>query len=534
MRPIGLLLNNLAMGRRSGAGSAPWYLAGGEIAAENCVAAYSAVGAASQEDSYINLANPGTNDLSVALGSPGWSAATGWSFDGASALTMGAITLNSEFSIFISVADVSDISTGKYFGDASQVGGRRIKFSKYSTTASDLRMGVEIGTATAVFPDAFVVAGNHVITNTNLYTDGVVKTPSFAANWFSYFDFWIGAAKGDSARMIGKIKRFAIYNVQLTPQQIVALSNPDIEDLYFAPVSPNPATVVTAASALTIPTYDGSGEAVHPSVYDAGSGSTWNGKRYWMAMTPYPGGNDNYENPSILCSDDGLTWEVPVGLTNPLAPDPGGTSHHSDTELLMDGNTLYCVYRFNTTGVEERLYETHSTDGVTWSEAVQILQSDTQHSLLSPSIIKDGSVYKMWVMDAITAPYTIKLYTAPSIAGPWSGPISCSVYRDGTPYTPARQLWHLDVVKVNDNYYAIICDYNQTNSSAYFATSGNGIQWQLDRDVTHVGGLWDKAIYRGTLVWNGTDFDYWYSANNGQSPVVWGIGKTKVTGITVP
>src|SRR5579884_2655894 len=37
---------------------------------------------------------------------------------------------------------------------------------------------------------------------------------------------------------------------------------------------------------MTIPTYDGSGQAVHPDVvaFDA----PWHGAQYWLTMTPYP------------------------------------------------------------------------------------------------------------------------------------------------------------------------------------------------------------------------------------------------------
>ena len=64
---------------------------------------------------------------------------------------------------------------------------------------------------------------------------------------------------------------------------------------------------------LNIPTYDGSGQAVHPDVYYNANG--WNGYRYWMAMTPYPNGNAAYENPSIVVSNDNLNWIVPPGLS---------------------------------------------------------------------------------------------------------------------------------------------------------------------------------------------------------------------------
>ena len=49
---------------------------------------------------------------------------------------------------------------------------------------------------------------------------------------------------------------------------------------------------------LTIPTYDGSGQAVHPDVYYNASG--WKGYKYWMTMTPYPNSNSGFENPSIV------------------------------------------------------------------------------------------------------------------------------------------------------------------------------------------------------------------------------------------
>ena len=64
--------------------------------------------------------------------------------------------------------------------------------------------------------------------------------------------------------------------------------------------NPNVAWTTNADNPCTTPTYDGSGQGMHPSVYDAGAGETWNGHRYWMAMTPYPNNDSTKENPSIL------------------------------------------------------------------------------------------------------------------------------------------------------------------------------------------------------------------------------------------
>ena len=57
-----------------------WWLAGG-IDPDDCIAAYQPKGAASYAASKVNLANPGTYDLTNG-NDPSWSASTGWTFDG--------------------------------------------------------------------------------------------------------------------------------------------------------------------------------------------------------------------------------------------------------------------------------------------------------------------------------------------------------------------------------------------------------------------------------------------------------------------
>ena len=81
---------------------------------------------------------------------------------------------------------------------------------------------------------------------------------------------------------------------------------------------------MNAPAPLVTPTYDGSGQVVHPDVVHVPGG--WNGYEYWMGMTPYPNSNDDFENPSVLASNDNVTWVVPPGVTNPLAPEPLGTT----------------------------------------------------------------------------------------------------------------------------------------------------------------------------------------------------------------
>ncbi|MDD4289905.1 MAG: DUF2341 domain-containing protein [Patescibacteria group bacterium] len=85
----------------------------------------------------------------------------------------------------------------------------------------------------------------------------------------------------------------------------------------------------------TIPTYEDSGQAIHPDIvyFD----EPWNGYSYWMVMTPYPNGNPDYENPSIVVSNDGVSWVTPDGPTNPIDSQPGG--YNSDPDIVYDEET---------------------------------------------------------------------------------------------------------------------------------------------------------------------------------------------------
>src|SRR5258706_15870766 len=77
---------------------------------------------------------------------------------------------------------------------------------------------------------------------------------------------------------------------------------------------------VVEPTLMTVPTYDGSGQSVHPDV--VAFDSPWHGARYWMTMTPYPKSNQKLENPSILSSDDGVAVGGPAGLKNPVVAPP--------------------------------------------------------------------------------------------------------------------------------------------------------------------------------------------------------------------
>lgn len=288
-----------------------------------------------------------------------------------------------------------------------------------------------------------------------------------------------------------------------------------------------------AAAPLTTPTYDGSGQTTHPSIrYFPDS---WNGFKYWMAHTPYPDGNDDYENPSMLVSQDGLSWINPPGLTNPIEPPPVNLSQYwADPEIEVGPNdSMYLFFIDQTTNV----YVRASANGTNWTPKTKII-SNTVQTILSPTVYYDKSNYT-WVMYYVNmagSPNVIQRRTAASPYGPWSIPNTCSFSN----VPSGRDLWHMSLLKTNDQWHAFvtISDLDTyTNGALHFAASSDGITFTMTAtpvlDKSAAG--WDnRNIYRTSalLIDKGKEQVYglWYSASSTASTFGnWRIGYAEMS-----
>lgn len=190
---------------------------------------------------------------------------------------------------------------------------------------------------------------------------------------------------------------------------------------------------------------------VHPSVVDVPT--RWMGWRYWMACTPYPNNDSQYENPSILVSQDGELWEAPAGLTNPVVPKPA-SGYNADTELVLspDGSRLYLLYRERVAGAANAVKCLESTDGVTWSAPRTIVSGAYgSQDYASPSLWWDSAA-GVWRMIAHNldggAAYPVNLLanTGPDIYTGWGAP---SVVTIANP-TGGRTWWHSSMRRLPD------------------------------------------------------------------------------------
>jgi len=294
-------------------------------------------------------------------------------------------------------------------------------------------------------------------------------------------------------------------------------------DVKSITVSPSDISVIRRGTMqLNIPTYDGSGQAVHPDVYYNANG--WRGYKYWMVMTPYPNGNDAYENPSILVSNDGISWSVPQGLQNPIDPKPASGSN-SDVDIVYNetADRIEIYYVESGAGTSYLIRKT-SADGITWSaEKNTMLVPDYQ--VMSPAIIKNGSVYDMWYTGGASCSADTTVKFANSADGlNWSSPQMVNIKTD-------LNIWHLDVsyIPSQNEYWMVYAAYPKGstcgNTDLYFAKSKDKINWTNYPDIIIKRGTsWDSSqIYRSTFLFNDTSntMRIWYSARGG---VAWHIG----------
>ena len=262
-------------------------------------------------------------------------------------------------------------------------------------------------------------------------------------------------------------------------------------------ISANGLSATGVGTQLSIPTYDGSGEIVHLDVYHNAAG--WNGYPYWMVMTPYPGGDDQYENPSIVCSLDGNTWVVPTGLTNPIVAAPEG-GFNSDTDMIVVGNTMYVIYRKYITETDTLHYMLmSSTNGITWTEPAEIyagLTGDIYGRGIAPSIVFTDNKFMIFSQCASR----LGMRWSSSIDSGWSA-------GENLGYLPLEHNpWHMNVTKHSDGRLFLIGS-PKTGELSIIESSDHGVNW------TGYGSLGISG-YRAAMVETPSGFDVWYTNSN--------------------
>lgn len=286
-----------------------------------------------------------------------------------------------------------------------------------------------------------------------------------------------------------------------------------------------------AVSYLTIPTYDGSGQVTEPDIvlFD----SPWHGFRYWLVFSPYTNGDASKENPSIVGSDDGETWQVPPGVVNPLAS-PGQVGYLADASIFYDRNSdqLWVYYLDTTPSLGSlELKRLISSDGVHWQDQGNLFEVPT-YNAESPTVEKVAGGYYMWVVNSGTAgcssTSTVVDYRFSIDGINWSAPKPANFAQ------PGYEIWHLNVsyIPSKQEYWAVMAAYANSSDCnhtvLFYSKSRDGVNWtSYSKVVLGPGMTWDNAeIYRATLLYDASKnlLRLWYSAKSNLGD--WHVGLT--------
>lgn len=258
-----------------------------------------------------------------------------------------------------------------------------------------------------------------------------------------------------------------------------------------------------ALRAISLSTYDGSDQVVHPdAVLPPFAGLD---DRARLVITPYPWGNANFENPSMFEGNGRDAWHVAAGATNPVVRPGGGYLSDPDILWLEDRREFWLYYRQVTD--ENRILVVRSPDGVHWG-APQVVVHAPNHTAVSPTVVRrSANDWLMWTVDsgAIgcgSSRTSVELRRS-SDGITWSAPSTVALSQAGV--FP----WHLDVqwIPALREYWALFNGKvagSCTTDALYLATSNDGVTWRTFRSpVLSRGAIPEFAdiVYRATFAY---------------------------------
>lgn len=280
-------------------------------------------------------------------------------------------------------------------------------------------------------------------------------------------------------------------------------------------------TEANATVALPFKNYVGNSENIHPKVLYFPE--RWNGFRFWMAYTPYPLGLPTHENPCIAVSDNGVDWDVPTGLLNPLMPKLSN-GYNSDTHLVYnpDSDTLECWWRTVDEDVMADLfYRSVTSDGVIWSSPeIAFPLGQPNFMRLAPCIDLTDEGYRMIYCNGTRLEIVYCDYESKGV-WEWTTPAQINI--------PFGELfaWHHDHIEREDGHLEmVICCYvmggNNNTADLYYvdydpATDSATEPQLILKRSDDVNAIDHKAIYRSSLVRVEDEYWLYYSSIDNNS-----------------
>jgi hypothetical protein len=253
--------------------------------------------------------------------------------------------------------------------------------------------------------------------------------------------------------------------------------------------------------ALRIPTYDKSGQGVHPDILHCPE----NSHPFMLAFTPYPFSIDSFENPSIVLSDNGLYFFEEYPGLNPLAAAPPW-DHNNDPDMFYYKDKLCMIYLETLRPEKQNLVLLTNSRGTNWS--FRIVHTDYFDEgdplILSPAY---GRINQQDYLFYVNTSYSRNRIQFVAINENFSPDFSTR--QDIAINTQELTPWHIDIIPYKNFLYMLICcvktERNKKKYDLYIARSNNGCIWDFSTNI-----LMHNA-YRSTGFFIDNDMYIYYS-----------------------
>ena len=304
---------------------------------------------------------------------------------------------------------------------------------------------------------------------------------------------------------------------------------------------------------LVTPTYENSGQAMHPCIIDfltEHHKNSWGGYRYWMIMTPFPFEERYFENPSLLVSQDGKNWKVPPGIRNPIV-NSNPPFNNADPDLIYNSatNELWLYYgkggHKQAIGSINVLLIKENLSIIPPVEIFHFERNNFDSAVMSPCVWMESE--NRWHMWGVFINYPNSFIHKFSTDGIHWGKSEICTNKDGKdPFTEkGLRPWHPSC-KPNYQEHRIeflVSSRSDTSKDSPQSMATYLIYAECQMDHPTILSLplnapvlskadtgWDcHKIYRSTFVIEDLNFGYnyriWYSAENRKKK--WGIGYTQ-------
>ncbi len=220
--------------------------------------------------------------------------------------------------------------------------------------------------------------------------------------------------------------------------------------------------------------------------------------------------------------DNGITWTNQQQSVDIGSEGTNDATRSSDPTVLKDGSTYKMWYTGDSGGTTLRIIYCESSDGINWSNfqvVINIASSGTGFDssyVQTPSVIKDGSTYKMWYAgnngnDRI-------IYCESSDGINWSNyQLAINLSAQGTydtvnTFAPA-------VIKENGVYKMWYTgEVGGFVGRIIYCESTNGVNWFNFQLSINLGsqGVYDTAgCFHASVIRDGSNYKMWYAGDDG-------------------